>query len=1156
MSSSVWKHRGFNAYLLVAFLNAFTDLGHKIIIQNALFKYFDGTELRVYTAIIQAMILLPFVLTFTPAGWLADRWPKHLVIRYCALTALPITLLILLCYQLGAFWLAFGLTFLLALQSAFYSPAKFGYIRELVGMSKLASGNAAVYAVSLGAILAGTLVYTLLFEGLLQPGYESLGEILRSVKLAGFLLVGGAALECLFALGLPRREPVQRPEPLVLRRYLRTEYLRENLSRVFHHRAIWLSIVGLSIFFAVNQVILANFGAHLKEVMGETDTRVANGLMALGGVGIVLGSLVAGRVSRNYIETGLIPFGALGLAVCLLWLPGLESITSLALLMLALGGFGGLLVVPLNALIQYHAPEGHIGTVLAGRNFVENVAMLVMLALSGGLAWLAVSNAQIFTGLGLLVLIGFAYALRQLPQAFVRYIGGMLVGRGYRMEVVGLENLPANDGVLLLGNHVSWLDWAVLQIASPRPIRFVMARTIYDKWYLRWFLDLFGVIPITSSGSKDALQTVSQALRNGEVVALFPEGHISHTGHLSVFRSGFETAARGTDAVIVPFYLRGLWGSQFSYASPHFRDRSRDGATRIVTVGFGPALSANANAVDVKQAVLETSVHSWQQYVGRLQPLGSSFVRTAKACRRRLAVIDGETLLTYGKLLAAVLAFRRRLRSMLAGQQRVGILLPPSAGSVVANMASLMLGKTVVNLNYSADPEIVATCVERAGIKTILTSDRFLASLEKRGFVAGPLLRQARLVGMESIRKEISAVRMAGAFLAVLLLPTRILTGLYCRRVGMQDTAAILFSSGSEGVPKGVELSHANIVGNIKQIASVLNPTDEDVVLNTLPVFHAFGLTVTTFMPLIEGLPQVCQPDPTDARAVGRMVARYQVTMMFGAATFLRMYLRSRHVPPVMFDSLRLIVAGAERLTEEVRQGYREKFGKTVFEGYGTTETTPVACVNLQDVLLSWTGTVQVGHKSGTVGLPLPGARVRIVDPETLEDLAVDEAGLVLIGGTQIMKGYLDDPGKTAEVIVEQNGIRWYKSGDKGKLDEDGFLTILDRYARFAKLGGEMVSLSVVEDAIRQHCELPEEADLLAVALPDPGKGEQVVVLVSGVEEPEQFAPSLRAAEVSALLLPRRWFRVEQIPKLGSGKNDLAGAKKLARAQMAAASAG
>ncbi|MEC9340085.1 MAG: acyl-[ACP]--phospholipid O-acyltransferase [Pseudomonadota bacterium] len=1148
MSGSIWQQRGFLAYLVVAFLNAFTDLGHKIIIQNALFKFYDGTELRVYTAIIQAMILLPFVLTFTPAGWLSDRFPKHLVIRYCALAAVPITGLITLCYGLGAFWPAFVLTFVLALQSALYSPAKFGYIRELLGKEKLAPGNAAVNAISLGAILAGTLAYTLLFEGLLDPNYASLGDILQSVQVVGFLLVAGTTLEFLLSLRLPLRAPQQRPEKLRWQPYVRMRYLRDNLAKATRHEAIWLSIIGLSIFFAINQVVLANFGAHLKEAIGETDTRVANGLMALGGIGVIVGSIMAGRVSRNYIETGLIPFAAMGMAASLFLLPLLESRLTLALLFTAFGIFGGLLVVPFNSLIQYYARDGEIGTVLAGRNFVENIFMLLFLFASAALAFVAIRNASIFIGLGFVALVGFGYALWKIPQAFVRYVAGLFVARGYRVQVMGLDNLPVRGGVLLLGNHVSWLDWAMLQIACPRPIRFVMERNYYERWYLRWFLDLFGVIPITRGGSARALDSMRNALTNGEVVALFPEGHLTHSGHLSTFRTGFERAVGETGAVIVPFYLRGLWGSRFSYASRRFREASRDGAARTITVGFGTPLPESASAIEVKQAVLETAIHTWFDYVGRQVPIAASFVRTAKARGNQLAVMEAAAQLSYRQLLAAVLAFRGRLKKRFAGQQRVGLLLPSSSGAVIANLASLMLGRTVVNLNYTAPGETVAECARRAGIRTVLTSTQFLQRLDQRGFDAAPLEEVAELVPLEEIRATLSRSALLARFIQGMLLPTRLIELLYCKRVALDDTAAILFSSGSEGTPKGVELTHANIIGNLKQIASVLNPTDEDVILNALPVFHAFGLTVTTFLPLVEGIPMVCQPDPTDAKAVARLVARYRVTILLGTSTFLRLYLRSKQVHPVMFESLRVVVAGAEKLSPDVRSGFRDKFGKEIFEGYGTTETTPVACVNLPDTLVnSDSGLVQTGHKPGTVGLPLPGARIRIVDPETLQELPVGEAGLVLIGGTQIMKGYLDDPQRTAEAIVEQDGVRWYKSGDKGRLDEDGFLTIVDRYSRFAKVGGEMVSLGAVESRIVEV--LGEEADIAAVAVPDTAKGEQIALLLAGGVDDDSAKTAITGA-LPPLMQPKHYVRVAEIPKLGSGKTDLAAAKALARDEL------
>ncbi|MEL0084167.1 MAG: MFS transporter, partial [Gammaproteobacteria bacterium] len=535
MEKSIWREGGFTPFIIIAFVNAFTDLGHKIVIQNALFKMLDDTELRVYTAIIQAMILLPFIMTFTPAGYFADRFAKHQIVRVCAALTIPITLAIVWCYQQGAFWPAFGLTFILALQSAFYSPAKYGYIRELVGRTRLVPANAALQAAVLTAILGGTVAYSFLFESLLTAEYQSLGEILQQVQLAGWVLVGGAIIETLLAFRLPAKPAVAQPQ-FNMRRYLTAGYLRDNLRRVFRSRGIWLSIIGLSVFFAVNQVILATYGAHLKAVVGETDTRIANGLMALAGIGIVIGAICAGRWSRNYIETGMIPAGALGMFIGMLLLPGIHHLPTLAGLFLFYGFCAGLFIVPLNSLIQFYAREGESGVVLAGNNFIQNIAMLLFLALSIAVAQAGISTYWTLYTLATVAAIGFIYALIQLPQSFVRYLVRGLLAPRYRLQVMDMDHMPRDSGVLLLGNHVSWLDWAILQMASPRPIRFVMARSYYQKWYLRWFLDLFGVIPIAPGASRESLEKVREALLNKEVVAIFPEGHISRNGHLSTFR--------------------------------------------------------------------------------------------------------------------------------------------------------------------------------------------------------------------------------------------------------------------------------------------------------------------------------------------------------------------------------------------------------------------------------------------------------------------------------------------------------------------------------------------------------------------------------------------------------------------------------------------
>jgi acyl-[acyl-carrier-protein]-phospholipid O-acyltransferase/long-chain-fatty-acid--[acyl-carrier-protein] ligase len=370
------------------------------------------------------------------------------------------------------------------------------------------------------------------------------------------------------------------------------------------------------------------------------------------------------------------------------------------------------------------------------------------------------------------------------------------------------------------------------------------------------------------------------------------------------------------------------------------------------------------------------------------------------------------------------------------------------------------------------------------------------------------------------------------------------LYALFGRRADIEQPAAILFSSGSEGEPKGVLLSHRNIMANIQQVADVLDVRAEDTVMATLPLFHAFGLTVTGLMPLVEGIPAIFHPDPTDALTIAKAIAKHRATVFCGTSTFLRLFTRNQRIHPLMFDSLRVVVAGAERLSPEVRDAFKLKFNKEIYEGYGTTETTPVASVNIPDRIDPRDWKVQQGNKPGTVGLPLPGGSFRIVDPQTLGTLPVGEDGLVLFGGTQVMLGYLNDPDKTADVLVELDDKRWYKTGDKGHLDKDGFLTIVDRYSRFAKIGGEMISLGAIEEAIGKT--LPEEVEILTTALPDGKKGEKVVLLIAGPIDGDQIQGLIDQSGLNPLMKPSQLIHVDTIPKLGSGKNDFGRAKQIA----------
>ncbi|MEN8132569.1 MAG: MFS transporter, partial [Pseudomonadota bacterium] len=738
----LFKLTGFIPFILIIFLNAFIDLGHKILIQNTVFKIYDGQTQIILTAIVNSLILLPYLLLFSPAGFISDRYRKPRVMQISAAAAVGLTLLITLAYYMGWFQFAFGLTFLLAVQSAFYSPAKYGYIKELAGKEQLATANGVVQAVTIVAILAGIFVFSLFFErGLAGVAYSNESEVLQAIAPTGWLLVAFATVEWLLTLRLPKPRKAEVDLRFDWRDYRTGRYLRNNLGKVFHNRAIWLSIVGLSVFWGISQVILAAFPAFAKQSLGETNTVVIQGLMACSGIGIILGSLIAGKASKHYIETGLVPLGALGIVIAIFFIPQLDSTSLLALDFLLLGMAGGMFIVPLNALIQFHAKDRELGTVLAGNNWVQNLVMLSFLGLTVLFAIQDIDSVGLFHLLTFTALAGAIYTVYQLPQSLVRYVIARLFASTHRIQVMGFDNLPAAGGVLMLGNHISWLDWAMLQIACPRPVRFVMHRGIYQRWYLKGFLDLFGVIPIAGAQSREALNQINALLKTGEVVCLFPEGSISRNGQLGEFKRGYEKTVAGVDGVILPFYLRGLWGSRFSRSSEKLRESRNDGMRGEVIVAFGSPLPMDTPAHELKRHVFDLSIETWEQHTQTLDPIPLAWLRTAKRRGGELCLADakGDAALSGYKTMTGVIAFSR-LIAKRSPEQNIGLLLPTSSAGVITNMAALLQGKTLVNLNYTASLAALQSALAKAEIRTIYTSSRFIKKLEQRGLDLSELL--------------------------------------------------------------------------------------------------------------------------------------------------------------------------------------------------------------------------------------------------------------------------------------------------------------------------------------------------------------------------------------------------------------------------------
>ena len=1137
---------GFVPFVIVMFVNASIDLAHKITIQNILIKSFEGDTLVVLSALINAMILLPFIFLFSISGFMNDKYPKTTIVRYAAFIGLILSCLVLICYSQGWFYAAFFMTFLLAVQSAIYSPAKYGLIKKIVGIEKLSLANGVIQALTIVAILISSLLFSIIFEKYYISGVKNPSEILTSMSLIGFLLVILSAIELFFSFKIPFIKEERSSEKFDTKSFLKLQYLTKNIKLIVKNRDIWLSIIGLSIFWGISQMVIAAFPAHYKLLSGSDNTIIIQAIIAVSAVGIIFGSVLAGIFSKTHIELGIVPVGSLGMFIALLGIAFNSNALILGFCSMLFGFFGGLLIVPLNSIIQYFSKDSDTGKILAGNNFVQNCTMITFLIITVVFVQIfGFSTKQLFIVTGFICFIGGIFAIKQVPHLFARILLFPILRIGYKMNIQGIENIPPRGGALLLGNHISWIDWLVLQVASPRALKFVMYKGYYDKWYLKSFLNFFGVIPISSGASKSAIEKIKDRLKKGQVVALFPEGVISFNGQIGKFERGFELAIEDVDVPIIPFYLRGLWGSTFSRADDNYKQLRQKGGKAEIMVAFGKKMPATSKANEVKQAVIELSYSSWDEFISNQEPIQYSWLKKASSSPFKKSIHDSNANTTFSnlKVLTSVLLFIKILNKKLNNQDNVGVLLPSSAACSITNLALFALGKKPINLNYTVSLENMKSAIEQANIQTIITSTTFLTKLNAKGFDYNEVLEN-KILFAEDIRASFSKKEIIFTLLQALIFPAWFLEFLYFKMVNINDTATILFSSGSENAPKGVELSHKNLIANIKQISDLLNFRKDDVMLNSLPSFHSFGLTVCTLMPLCEDLFSVTAPDPTDVFSIGKICSKFRVSILLGTSTFFRLYIKNKKLHPLMFQNVRIAVAGAEKLKDDVKQGFKIKFGIELYEGYGTTETAPVVSVNMPNALEPDTYKLLTFGKPGTVGMPLPGTIVKIVDPETLQTLPVNEDGLIIIGGSQVMKGYYNNEEQTKEVMIEIDGWRYYKSGDKGHIDEDGFVTIVDRYSRFAKIGGEMISLGNVEAQVIAL--FSDDIDLIAVNIPDEKKGEKIVLMFHSEHTLDEVKNAIKNSSISPLMTPSEIYKVDILPKLASGKADFKASKDLA----------
>ncbi len=1124
--SHVLKRQGFVWLLAAQALAVFDDNTFK----QLLFFYAAATVANpaARSSIISlgtALYVLPYIILSSWAGQVADRFSKRRVI-----IALKIAESALLAYATFATYQGrinamLAALFLLGVHAAFLDPAKEGILPQIFPDDDLPRANGLMQLTVYSMIVLGPIAAGLLRDRFFAQPYVPVA-----------VLVGMALVGLGFATGITRVEAIGAGEKF--RWNLAAEFWRD-FGEIRRSRALFQTVLAIAYFWFLGAVYLQNVIGYGHDLLRLSDTGIS-ALMAAVSAGIGLGALVAGKLSGDHVEVGLVPIGSVGLGVFGVFLYFAHRSFAAALAGHFLLGFsGGIFIIPLQAFLQSRAGEHTKGRVIAASNVLTFTGVILgagVFGLLSGSAHLAAN--QVLLVMALVSFAATVYIMTVLPDFTIRLVLWLLTHTFYRIRVVGRENLPRRGPALIVSNHISFIDPFLIGASTDRFVRFMMYRKFYESRSMHWLAKLMGAIPVSESDSPreiiESLRQAQEQLRQGELVCIFAEGAISRTGNMLRFRRGFERITRGVSAPIIPVYLDRVWGSIFSFERGKFFFKWPRRIPYPVTVTVGAPLAPDTDAFRVRQQVMLVGAEAFAHRDAVQRPLPELFVESGRRNWRRFAMADASgRRLSFGRALTGAILFRNLICRRCERGRNVGVLLPPSVPGALVNLGISLSGRVPVNLNYTISKEAFGVAIERAGVKTIFTSEKLL---ERLGIEKRP-----GMVMIEDAAKEFSAWQRVAVLAAARLLPLSMLRRwLVPRGMKLDSLATIIFSSGSTGVPKGVMLSHRNIVSNIEGIEQAVKSDRNDCLLGILPFFHSFGFTGGLWFPLLAGFGVVYHSNPLEARTIGQLCRKHRVTIMITTPTFAWSYVNKCAAED--FGALRLAIAGAEKMKPALAAAFREKFGVDLYEGYGATELSPVVAVGVPGYFER--GEKQAGSKPGSVGHPIPGVAARVVNPENFDELGPNQEGLLLVKSAGVMTGYLDDPERTREVV--RGG--WYVTGDIARLDKDGFISITGRLSRFSKIGGEMVPHIQVEDALHRALGATEPK-LVVTSLPDEKKGERLVVLYTPLEIGlDEMLRRLREQSLPPLWTPRKenFFSIAALPTLGTGKLDLSKVKELA----------
>ncbi len=1139
MSGHLLANRKFAPLFWCQFFAAFNDTYLKAAVTFLALFQLAPEAAKSLTLLGTVLLTLPAFFLSSLGGEWADRYDKAKMAQRLKLAEFVAVAIAGAGFILHSFPLLFGALGLFGVLSAFFGPVKYGILPDHLTVRQLPGGNALVEgATFIAAILGPTVAAIVSRQGHGDPRW------------AAALTLVFAALAWGSALLIP---PTGEAAPA-----LKVDYniFRSTLALtrgLYADRRLWRGAVFISLFWAQAIVIYSLLAPVVTLALGG-DELVFDVYNAAFAIGIALGSglaswLLAGRtlLLPTPIAAGIIGLLSLDLAFGLHGAPTHGPLLGVAaffttwhawhiaidLVLLAISG--GLYIVPAFAALQAWAPASQRARVIAANNVMNTCFMVGGLLATLGLQALGLSFAGVFAVLGVASLVAAGCIFATLPTNPLRDFAALVFRLVYRLEVRGLENIArAGPNAIIALNHVSLLDAEIaFSILDNDPV-FAIDHAFAQKWWMRPIVRYMHALPLDPTRPL-ATRSLIQAVKGGSTLVIFPEGRITRTGSLMKVYDGSGLIAEKCGVPVVPVRIQGAEKSRFSYLSDGQVHRSLFNKRIVVTileprrVTVPDALRGRARRQAAGAALYTIMSEMIFETTNTDRTVFGAMVDAAAEHGADHVALEDPTAgtLTYKRMLIGARVLGRKLEPLAPRGGTLGLMLPTSVGATVSLFGLMSAGRVVAMVNFTAGAANIRSAGVAAGFDTIVTARAFISKGKLDKLVAD-LSQTFRVVYLEDVRATVGTLDK----LAALLAWRRPIARSLAAHGGADQPAAVLFTSGSEGKPKGVVLSHRNILSNCAQARAVIDFGRDDTVFNVMPMFHAFGLTIGTVVPLAFGVKVYLYPSPLHYRIIPELIYGSNATILFGTDTFLAGYARVANAYD--FRSLRYVISGAEPVRDTTRAVYLEKFGLRILEGYGVTEMAPVLALS-----------TPMFNKNGSVGRLMPGMSARL---EPVDGIA--DGGRLLVSGPNTMLGYLKDD---APGVLQPPPQGWYDTGDIVAIDAGGYLTIKGRAKRFAKVAGEMVSMAAIE----QLASLLWPDALSAVAsLPDERKGERIVLMTQhpGASRGE-FAAFAKSKGASDIMIPAEVATVSAIPLLGSGKVDFAGVNRLVSEREARASA-